>query len=45
STQVLHKTWNEFSPDLDSSEDAKEAIILAIDTVRSDALILLQRLD
>jgi uncharacterized membrane protein YebE (DUF533 family) len=44
-TQRLHKTWNEFSPDLDSSEHAKEAIILAIDAVRSDALILLQRLD
>jgi hypothetical protein len=42
---MLHKTWNEFSPDLDSSEHAKEAIILAIDAVRSDALILLQRLD
>ena len=45
STQVLHKTWTEFSPDLDKSEDAKEAIILAIDAIRSDALILLQRLD
>jgi hypothetical protein len=45
STQVLHKTWNEFSPNLDSSGEAKEIIIAAIETVRSDALILLQRLD
>lgn len=45
STQVLHKTWNEFSPELDKSEDAKEAIISAIEVVRSDALVLLQQLD
>lgn len=45
STQVLHKTWNESSPDLGSSGEAKEAIIAAIETVRSDALVLLQQLD
>ena len=45
STQALHQTWDEFSPGLDSSGEAKEAIIEAIESVRSDALILLQRLD
>ena len=45
STQELHQTWDEFSPGLDSSGEAKEAIIGAIESVRSDALILLQRLD
>ena len=45
STQLLHKTWNKFSSDLDDSGEAKEAIIAAIETVRSDALILLQQLD
>jgi len=45
STQVLYKTWNDSSADLDSSEEAKDAIIAAIETVRSDALILLQQLD
>ena len=45
STKILHETWNDSSPDLDSSEDAKEAIIAAIETVRSDALLLLQQLD
>lgn len=45
STQVLHKTWDDHSPDLDSSEEAKETIIAAIETVRLDALILLQQLD
>ena len=45
STQVLHKTWDEFSPNLENSGEAKEVIIAAIETVRSDALILLQQLD
>ena len=45
STRELHQIWDEFSPGLDSSSEAKEAIIEAIESVRSDALILLQRLD
>ena len=45
STRVLHKTWDDNSPNLDSSGEAKEAVIAAIETVRSDALILLQQLD
>jgi len=45
STGALHRTWNEYSDDLDTSADAKQVIINAIEVVRADALKLLQQLD
>jgi len=45
STQSLHATWNDHSQELDSSKEAKDEIIAAIEVVRSDALLLLQKLD
>jgi hypothetical protein len=45
STIALHATWSNYSDDLDSSEQAKDAIIDAIEFVRSDALQLLRDLD
>jgi len=44
STQVLHASWNNYSPDLETSKEAKDEIIAAIEIVRSDALLLLQKL-
>lgn len=45
STSALHKAWSDYSDDLDTSADAKQAIIDAIEVVRGDALELLQQLD
>lgn len=45
STTNLYKTWSEHSDDLDSSAEAKDAIIAAINAVRQDTLELLQMLD
>lgn len=45
STSDLHKVWSDYSDDLDTSADAKQAIIDAIEVVRGDALELLQQLD
>ena len=41
----LHRVWNEHSDQLDDSAEAKDAIIAAIETVRGDAVELLQTLD
>jgi hypothetical protein len=45
STGELHATWDDHSAQLDTSVDAKNAIIESIEVVRSDALQLLRDLD
>ena len=45
STKTLHSTWQSHSSSLGSSTEAKDAIIDAIEDVRSDALELLRELD
>ena len=45
STDALWKTWDDRSQELDTSRDAEQAIIEAINVVRSDTLALLQQLD
>jgi hypothetical protein len=45
STGELHATWDDYSARLDTSVDAKNAIIESIELVRSDALQLLRDLD
>jgi hypothetical protein len=44
-TSALHETWSDYSDNLDTSAEAKQAIINAIEIVRADALELLQQLD
>ena len=45
SATQLHVVWNDHSDQLDDSAKAKDAIIDAIETVRDDAVELLQTLD
>ena len=45
STKALHSTWESHSENLALSVEAKDAIIDAIEDVRSDALELLRELD
>ena len=45
STTSLWETWNEYSNDLDTSREANDAIIAAINDVRQDTLDLLMMLD
>ncbi len=45
STRALHETWSEHSDSLGHSVQAKNAVIDAIEVVRSDTLSLLQQLD
>ena len=45
STQALWMTWDEYSDKLENSSAAEDAIIDAINVVRTDALALLQELD
>jgi hypothetical protein len=44
SAMMLHDTWDDNSPKLGKDVDAKDAIIHAIDQVRSDTLALLREL-
>lgn len=45
STRALHAVWTEHSDRLDTSTEAKDNVIDAIDSVRADALELLRALD
>ena len=45
STRTLHAVWSDNSGQLDTSTEAKENVIDAIEEVRTDALELLQALD
>ncbi len=45
STGELLNVWEQHSDDLDTSRESEQIIIAAIETVRSDALALLQQLD
>lgn len=44
-TTALHATWSEHWDNLDSSTDAKDSVIDAIEVVRADALELLHELE
>ncbi len=45
STQALHAVWDENSNNLADSAEAKDNVIDAIEAVRNDALLVLQKLD
>ena len=45
STTALYETWDDLSDDLDTSREANDAIIAAINAVRQDTLDLLIMLD
>ena len=45
STGKLLNVWEQHSDDLDTSRESEQIIIAAIESVRSDALALLQHLD